>query len=54
MASRCLAYSLSEAEAARLEQFLIRRRIARGEWLYRTGDDFLSLYGVLFGHFKTV
>lgn len=50
----CLAQSLAEADVARLERLFTPRRIARGEWLYQTGDDFLSLYGVRFGHFKTV
>jgi len=53
-ARMCLGQNLDDADAARLEQLFVRRRIMRDGYLYRTGDLFHSLYAVRYGHFKTV
>ena len=50
----CLSENLADADAARLEQLFVRRRILRDASLYRTGDHFHSLYAVRYGYFKTV
>jgi CRP/FNR family transcriptional regulator len=45
---------LDEADMNRLDQIIGRRRkVARGDTLYRVGDRFTNLYAVRLGHFKT-
>jgi len=51
----CLPQGLADEDVARLDQIIARRRrVARDEQLYQTGQSFNSLYAVRFGHFKTV
>ncbi|MFO1363156.1 MAG: fumarate/nitrate reduction transcriptional regulator Fnr [Burkholderiales bacterium] len=50
----CLPMGLSRAEIEQLDQLVYtRRRIKRGETLYRAGDAFGSLYAIRTGFFKT-
>lgn len=50
----CLAEGLSSAEVQRLSELLsTRRRVRRGELLYRAGDVFDAVYPIRFGFFKT-
>jgi CRP/FNR family transcriptional regulator len=49
----CLPVGLNENEVGRLDQIIVRRRVARDEPLFRTGQPFNSLHAVHFGHFKT-
>ena len=51
----CLPQGLNDDDVARLDQIIARRRrVARDEKLYSSGNVFSSLYAVRFGHFKTV
>jgi CRP/FNR family transcriptional regulator len=51
----CLPQGLNDDDVARLDQIIARRRrVARDEKLYSSGNSFSSLYAVRFGHFKTV
>jgi CRP/FNR family transcriptional regulator len=50
----CLPCGLTGHDAERIEEAIYtRRRIKRGESLYRAGDDFGSLYAVRSGFFKS-
>ena len=50
----CLPFGLSEAEVDRLENLVSqRRKLKRGQHLYRAGDVFESIYAVKSGFFKT-
>lgn len=50
----CLPLGLSERDLARLESVIgCRRRLARGEKLFRAGQQFGTLFAVRFGHFVT-
>ena len=51
----CLPVGLSKLELEYIDRRMVttRRRLARGETLYRTGDHFESLYAVWTGFFKT-
>ncbi len=50
----CLPFGLNEDDLNRLDQIIARRRrVARDEPLYRTGETFHYLHAVHFGHFKT-
>lgn len=50
----CLAPGLGEPELARLDRAIgCRRRVARGDILFRVGQPFGNLYSVRFGHFMT-
>jgi len=50
----CLPMGLGESDMQRLDQIIgKRRKIARGEMLYKMGDPFVSLYAIRLGHFKT-
>jgi CRP/FNR family transcriptional regulator len=50
----CLPCGLNASEAMRAEELVYtRRRVKRGEALYRTGDPFNSLYAIRSGFFKT-
>ncbi len=51
----CLPCGLTGQDADRVEELVYtRRRVKRGESLYRAGDEFSSLYAVRSGFFKTV
>jgi CRP/FNR family transcriptional regulator len=51
----CLPCGLTGQDASRMDELVYtRRRIERGECLYRTGDKFHSLYAVRSGFFKTL
>jgi len=51
----CLPAGLSGQDLDRIEELVYtRKRLERGENLYRAGDDFSSLYAVRSGFFKTV
>jgi CRP/FNR family transcriptional regulator len=50
----CLPFGLSEEEIARLDSVIgSRRKIKRGQHLYRSGDPFEALFAVKTGFFKT-
>jgi CRP/FNR family transcriptional regulator len=51
----CLPCSLTGQDVARVDELIYtRRRLRRGESLYRAGDEFSSIYAVRSGFFKTV
>jgi len=50
----CLPMGLSEAEIEQLDTMVYtRKRVKRGENIYRAGDDFSSLYAIRSGFFKS-
>ena len=50
----CLPMGLGDDDMQRLDSIISRRkRIHRGDHLYRMGERFLNLYAVRVGHFKT-
>ncbi|MCL4801239.1 MAG: fumarate/nitrate reduction transcriptional regulator Fnr [Burkholderiales bacterium] len=50
----CLPMGLSENEIEQLDQLVYtRRRVRRGENIYRAGDPFASLYAIRSGFFKS-
>jgi CRP/FNR family transcriptional regulator, anaerobic regulatory protein len=50
----CLPMGLGSDDMERLDQIIGRRRkVARGNTLFRIGDPFVSLYAIRLGHFKT-
>ncbi len=50
----CLPYGLSEEELVRLDDLVsTRRRIKRGDYLYRAGQVFDTIYAIRSGFFKT-
>jgi CRP/FNR family transcriptional regulator len=50
----CLPVGIGEAQMERLDAIVATRRtVPRGEALFRSGDDFLALYAVRTGFFKT-
>ena len=50
----CLPESLSAAEMERIENLVYaRRKVKRGETLFRAGDAFHSVYAIRVGFFKT-
>jgi CRP/FNR family transcriptional regulator len=50
----CLPLGLSHAEVEKLDEMVsARRRLKRGEHLYRAGEAFSSIYAVRSGFFKT-
>jgi CRP/FNR family transcriptional regulator len=50
----CLPMGLAREEIERLDRLVLtRRRVKRGEYLYRTGDGFASIYAVRSGFFKS-
>jgi CRP/FNR family transcriptional regulator len=50
----CLPMGLARDEVERLDQLVYtRRRVKRGESLYRSGDEFGSIYAVRSGFFKS-
>src|SRR5664279_3335424 len=52
----CLPVGLSREDLEHIDQRLVaaRRKVARGETLFRAGDRFESLFAVRIGFFKTV
>jgi CRP/FNR family transcriptional regulator len=55
MRAVCMPEGLSEQELAELDRIVCqRRRVARAQALYRTGDAFANLYAIRTGSFKTV
>lgn len=51
---RCLTAGSSEWESVRFSQLALgRRRVRRGQSIYRAGDKFLFMYAVRFGSFKS-
>ena len=50
----CLPYGLTEEEVAQLDTLVgARRKLKRGQHLYRAGDPFEALYAIKIGFFKT-
>ncbi len=50
----CLPIGVGSADLALLDRIIKRRRpVKRGEYLYRSGDAFVSIYAVKSGSFKT-
>lgn len=50
----CLPMGMTLPDMNRLDKIIgRRRRVTRGNYLYRSDDAFQSLYAVHFGHFKT-
>lgn len=50
----CLPVSLGNEDIERLDDIIIKRRpLARGDHLYRAGDDFKSVYAIRAGSLKT-
>lgn len=52
--SLCLPFGLGDHDLARLEGAIgCRRRLGRGDVLFRVGQPFANLFAVRFGHFMT-
>jgi len=50
----CLPFGLSDQEMARVDELInIRKRVKRGDSLYRAGERFESIYAIRSGFFKT-
>jgi CRP/FNR family transcriptional regulator len=50
----CLPYGLNKAELERLDDLVsTRRRLKRGDHLYRAGESFDAIYAIRSGFFKT-
>ncbi len=50
----CLPYGLNETEMSKLDELVsTRRKIKRGDHLYRAGEAFESIYAIRAGFFKT-
>jgi CRP/FNR family transcriptional regulator len=50
----CLPLGLSDEELNRLDHLVsARRRVKRGEYLYRSGSTFDAIYAIRSGFFKT-
>ena len=50
----CLPYGLSDHEIVRLDKMVAaRRRVKRGQHLYRAGEAFEAIYAIKTGFFKT-
>ncbi len=50
----CLPTSLTEADISLVDELVVRREpLEKGDYLYRTGDDFRGLYAVQYGAIKT-
>lgn len=51
----CMPVGLKPEELQRLDQLVsLRRKVAKGQYLFRTGEEFASLYAVKTGTFKTL
>lgn len=53
MRGLCVPTGLDDSDMQRLDRIMVRRRVARGDTLFRMGDPFTSLYAIRLGHFKT-
>jgi len=53
MRGLCVPTGLDDLDMQRLDRIMVRRRVARGEVLFRMGDKFANLYAIRLGHFKT-
>lgn len=54
LATLCLPVSLNAEEVGRLDELSVaKRNYSRGDYLYRSGDKFRSLYAIHSGSFKT-
>jgi len=51
--NHCVSSGLTEFDLRRLDTIVSRRRLERGQTLYRMGDPFSSLYAIRLGHFKS-
>lgn len=49
----CLAVGLDDADLHKLDDLVQKRRIKRGQQLYRAGDAFDAIYAIRTGFFKT-
>lgn len=49
----CLAVGLEDQDLHKLDALVARRKIKRGQQLYRAGDPFEAIYAVRTGFFKT-
>jgi CRP/FNR family transcriptional regulator len=50
----CLPMGLSEGELGQLDELVhVRKRVLRGQHLYRSGDPFEAIYAIKTGFFKT-
>ncbi len=50
----CLPVGLTEADVERVDELIgVRRKIKRGQHLYRAGDEFEAIYAIRTGFFKT-
>ncbi|GAA5157573.1 fumarate/nitrate reduction transcriptional regulator Fnr [Viridibacterium curvum] len=49
----CLAVGLEDDDLHKLDSLVARRKIKRGQPLYRAGDPFNALYAIKIGFFKT-
>ncbi|MBK9392435.1 MAG: fumarate/nitrate reduction transcriptional regulator Fnr [Uliginosibacterium sp.] len=49
----CLAVGLDNEDLHKLDDFVIRRKIKRGQQIFRAGDPFEALYAIRIGFFKT-
>jgi CRP/FNR family transcriptional regulator, anaerobic regulatory protein len=55
LAHVCLPHGLAQSALSDMDELTrVKRRVAKGATLYRTGDAFESLYAVRSGSFKTV
>ncbi|MDY7578659.1 fumarate/nitrate reduction transcriptional regulator Fnr [Herbaspirillum sp. RTI4] len=53
MRQLCMPMNLGEEEIKRFYEIISRRRIRRGDYLYRMDDPFNNLYAIHCGYFKT-
>lgn len=49
----CLAVGLDDADLHKLDDLVQRRKLKRGQQLYRAGDPFEAIYAIKIGFFKT-
>lgn len=49
----CLAVGLDDQDLHKLDALVARRKIKRGQQLYRAGDPFEAIYAIRVGFFKT-
>jgi len=49
----CVPTGLGDSDMQRLDRIIVRRRVAKGDILFRMGAAFTNLYAIRLGHFKT-
>lgn len=49
----CLAVGLDDEDLYKLDEFVSRKKVKRGQQIYRAGDPFEALYAIRTGFFKT-